>query len=186
VYNPSISHANDYKGSAVQQAVSGITELPPDVFEGSGGNFHTFGFEYFANPQSRSDGYITWMMDNTPTVRMGAAAVGPDQGQDGSGVSQRLIPEEPMSIVFNLAMSSNWQTIDLSTMTFPAEMRIDYVRVYQREGHENVGCDPPDYPTMNYINKHPVAYSNPQLQSWTSGAAGANYTVPKSSLLNGC
>ena len=26
-----------------QQAVSGITELPPDVYEGSGQNFHTFG-----------------------------------------------------------------------------------------------------------------------------------------------
>jgi Beta-glucan synthesis-associated protein SKN1/KRE6/Sbg1 len=54
------------------------------------------GFEYFANPQSRSDGYVTWMMDDNPTVRMGAAAVGPDQGPNGSGVSQRLIPEEPM------------------------------------------------------------------------------------------
>jgi len=44
-------------------------------------------------------------------------------------------------------------------MTFPAEMLIDYVRVYQRKGYENIGCDPPDYPTMDYINKHLVAYS---------------------------
>ena len=36
---------------------------------------------------------------------MGAAAVGPDQGSTGSGVGQRLIPEEPMSIVLNLAIS---------------------------------------------------------------------------------
>jgi Beta-glucan synthesis-associated protein SKN1/KRE6/Sbg1 len=61
---------------------------------------------------------------------------------------------------FNTNCAANWQTIDLSTMTFPAEMRIDYVRVYQREGNENVGCDPPDYPTTEYINKHPVAYSS--------------------------
>jgi hypothetical protein len=54
------------------------------------------GFEYFANPKSRSDGFITWQMDGQPTVRMGAAAVGPDQGSGGSGVSARLIPEEPM------------------------------------------------------------------------------------------
>lgn len=98
-----------------QQAVSGITELPADIFEGSGQNFHTFGllrftfvvvvfcshwncagFEYFGDPNSRSDGYITWQMDDTPTIRMGAGAVGPDQGTDGSGVSQRLISEEPM------------------------------------------------------------------------------------------
>jgi len=83
------------------------------------------------------------------------------------------------SIVFNLAMSrtfyfilshdvaisntncaANWQDIDLTTMTFPTEMRIDYVRVYQRENYENVGCDPPDYPTMKYINDHPAAYSS--------------------------
>jgi len=119
---------------------------------------------------------------------MGAGAVGPDQGPDGSGVDQRLISEEPMSIVFNVGMSPNWQTIDLTTMTFPAEMLIDYVRVYQRKGYENIGCDPPDYPTMDYINNHLVAYSNPQLQSWTPGAAGANYTLPKSSMvrLNFC
>lgn len=36
---------------------------------------------------------------------MGAAAVGPDTGTGGSGVGQRLIPEEPMSIVLNLGMS---------------------------------------------------------------------------------
>ena len=54
------------------------------------------GFEYFANPQSRSNGFITWQMDGQPTVKMGAGAVGPDQGSDGSGVGARLIPEEPM------------------------------------------------------------------------------------------
>ena len=54
------------------------------------------GFEYFANPAARSDGYITWQMDGTPTISMGAGAVGPDQGPNGSGVGQRLIPEEPM------------------------------------------------------------------------------------------
>lgn len=85
-----------------QQAVSGLTELPEDVFEGSGGNFHTFGFEYFANPQSRSDGYITWQMDGKPTVKMGASAIGPDKGQDGSGVDSRLISEEPMVRSYHL------------------------------------------------------------------------------------
>jgi beta-glucanase (GH16 family) len=160
VFNTNISRPNTYRGSAVQQAVSGLTQLPSDIFEGSGQNFHTFGFEYFANPQARSEGFITWQMDDTPTIRMGAGAVGPDQGTDGSGVGQRLISEEPMSIVLNLGMSPNWQTIDLTTMTFPAEMLVDYVRVYQREGNTNIGCDPPDYPTANYINKHPEAYSS--------------------------
>jgi Beta-glucan synthesis-associated protein (SKN1). len=38
-------------------------------------------------------------------MRMGAAAVGLDQGADGSGVGRRLIPEEPMAIVLNLGIS---------------------------------------------------------------------------------
>lgn len=28
---------------------------------------------------------------------------------------------------------------------FPAHFRIDYVRVYQKKGQKNVGCDPKDY-----------------------------------------
>jgi hypothetical protein len=36
------------------------------------------------------------MVDGKQTTRMGAAAVSPDQGTGGTGVGQRLIPEEPM------------------------------------------------------------------------------------------
>ena len=45
-------------------------------------------------------------------------------------------------------------------MTFPTEMLIDYVRVYQRSGSENVGCSPDDYPTEEYINNHMEAYTS--------------------------
>lgn len=39
---------NDYvhSGSAVQQAVSGLTDLPADIFNGSGGNYYTFGITF--------------------------------------------------------------------------------------------------------------------------------------------
>ena len=43
-------------------------------------------------------------------MRMGAAAVGEDKGVDGSQVSQRLIPEEPMVRV--TACSHAYATID--------------------------------------------------------------------------
>jgi hypothetical protein len=45
-------------------------------------------------------------------------------------------------------------------MEFPAIMQIDYVRVYQREGHNNFGCNPPGYPTADYINSHMDAYTS--------------------------
>ncbi len=63
----------------------------------------SLGFEYYANPDARSDGFITWIVDGKPSTRMGAGAVAPDP--NGSQVGQRLIPEEPMSIVLNLGIS---------------------------------------------------------------------------------
>jgi hypothetical protein len=53
-------------------------------------------FEYYANPSSPDEGYITWYSDGKPSYRMGAASMGPDTGDGGTGVGQRLIPEEPM------------------------------------------------------------------------------------------
>lgn len=62
---------------------------------------------------------------------------------------------------------ANWQTIDLSTMEFPAIMQVDYVRVYQRTDSQNVGCDPEDYPTADYISKHADAYNSAYLTFWS-------------------
>ncbi|KAH9896744.1 beta-glucan synthesis-associated [Cubamyces lactineus] len=186
IYDDTITRPNTYKGSAIQQAVSALTTLPDDMFQGSGAVFKTLGFEYWADPKNRGDGFITWQVDGKATVRLGASAMGPDQGPDGSQVGQRLIPEEPMSIVLNLGISKNWQTIDLSTMIFPAVMQIDYVRVYQRKGQTNVGCDPPNYPTADYINSHMEAYSNANLTYWSQPSpVGAGYPWPKNSAYAG-
>ena len=66
------------------------------MFEGSGQVFTPFGFEYWAEPPAPENGFITWMVNGKPTHRIGAEAMGPDQGPDGSGVGRRIIPEEPM------------------------------------------------------------------------------------------
>ncbi|KAK7460821.1 hypothetical protein VKT23_008750 [Stygiomarasmius scandens] len=186
VWDPSKSRPNSYRGSAVQQAVSGLSKIPDEGFQGtdpSTRRFVTYGFEYYSNPSSRSDGFITWQVDGKPTIRVGAAAMQSDpEDAGGTGVSQRLIPEEPMSIVLNLGMSFNWQQIDISTMIFPAEMLIDYVRVYQRKGQANIGCDPKDYPTTKYIDEHPEMYHDPNLTAWDS----TNYPKPRNSLYEGC
>jgi len=162
----------------VQQAISSLSRTPDDLFQGSGQQLTTFGFEYWANPKNPDEGFITWQMDGKPTARLGATAVGADQGPGGSGVSRRLISEEPMSVILNLGMSQNWQNIDLTTMQFPALMEIDYVRIYQREGFTNVGCNPADYPTADYINRHLDSYTNPNLTTW-------NYQWPKNGLYEG-
>lgn len=54
----------------------------------------------------------------------------------------------------------SFQTVNTATMTFPAELLVEYVRVYQRNGQQNIGCSPKDYPTADYINAHLPAYSS--------------------------
>ena len=60
-------------------------------------------------------------------------------------------------------------------------MYVDYVRVYQPEDQINVGCDPPGYPTQEYIQQHLNIYSNINLTLFEEGG----YTFPKNLLL-GC
>lgn len=59
----------------------------------------------------------------------------------------------------NLGISPGFQPIilnphDTRGLRFPAQMKYDYVRLYQPARQEpKVSCDPPDYPTAAYINK---------------------------------
>lgn len=65
-------------------------------------------------------------------------------------------------MVLNLAISESFQTVNLETLDFPAQLLVDYVRVYQRKGKTNIGCDGKDnsMPTTGYIQDHLVAYSS--------------------------
>lgn len=106
VYDTARTRINSYHGSAVQQSISSLTRVPSDMFQGSGHNFKVFGFEYWSDPNDPTSGYVEWVVDGSPSHRMGAAAVGPDpENQGGTGIGQRLIPLEPMSIILNLGIS---------------------------------------------------------------------------------
>lgn len=72
-------------------------------------------------------------------------------------------------------MSNNFQTVDFAHLPFPAELLIDYIRVYQRSDGK-IGCDPADRPTAAYIAAHQNAYNNPNLTTW----AQAGYSMPVS------
>lgn len=57
-------------------------------------------------------------------------------------------------MIMNVALSQNFQAPDWDNLEFPAQLKVDYVRVYQRDGRpDRVGCDPPDYPTYDYIER---------------------------------
>ncbi|KAF8194222.1 beta-glucan synthesis-associated protein [Pholiota molesta] len=178
IYNANLSSANLYQGGTYQEAISVQTYID-DQFYGPNG-FAPYAYEYWSDPKNRDDGYITWYSNGQKTYTITSATVGPNSE---SQVSQRLIPEEPMYLILNLGMAIDFQPPDFKHLVFPAEMLVDYVRVYQRRGIKNgVGCNPPNYPTTDYINKHMNAYTNPNLTTW----AQANNTFPRNSMFDGC
>jgi hypothetical protein len=57
-------------------------------------------------------------------------------------------------LIANLGMSESFVRIDWDNIEFPATMRIDYIRVYQRPDAISWGCDPEDFPTKSYIETY--------------------------------
>lgn len=57
-------------------------------------------------------------------------------------------------MIINLGMSKNFGEIDFAHLKFPQHLRVDYVRVYQPIDDINVGCDPKDFPTADYIERY--------------------------------
>ena len=50
--------------------------------------------------------------------------------------------------------SASFQAQDWMHLQFPAKMYVDYVRVYQRSDvSDGTTCDPPNYPTADYISR---------------------------------
>lgn len=171
--NPEISLVNTWTGGPYQEAVSTTTMLNNSWYDGV--QYQKYAFEYV--PGSSSDSHITWYVGDEETMKFDARAIGPN-----GNVNQRIISEEPMSMILNLGFSHSWVDIDMANLRFPAVMRVDYVRWYQKEGQELVTCDPPGYETTDYIARHPVAYNNQNLTRWDE----AGYSRPKNSLMDGC
>ena len=134
-----------------QQAISSLTQTPSDMFQGNGDNFRTLGkfyyffvshssfsyeywtgFEYWSDPNNRQNGFINWQVNGQQTSSLYAPAVGPDQGTGGSGVGQRLIPEEPMALILNLGISRMFLFFLLSLPSYP---ELDLLRKTQRIGN---------------------------------------------------
>lgn len=157
VYDYSLTTMFIYRGGPFQQAVSGVTNLHTDWYDGK--QYQTYAFEYTPG----ETGNVVWYVGDQKTWKMDARAIGPN-----GNVGQRIIPEEPMSIIINFGMSGSFAQLDLPGLdsTLPATMRVDYLRVYQDEDHKSVTCDPPGYETTGYIKAHPESYNNPNKTLW--------------------
>ncbi|PWZ01720.1 LOW QUALITY PROTEIN: SKN1-domain-containing protein [Testicularia cyperi] len=157
-FQPS-AQLNSYQGN---QSASGVVDTPQDAYQYSGGQFAVYGFEYKAG----YDGYIHWISGGQRSWSLYSGALAADSRV---GIDRR---PEPMYILLNLAISSGFGAIDWDNLRFPNKMLIDYVRP---EGETNVGCDPEDFPTQDYINRHIEAYTNPNLTIWGGTQAQGGY-----------
>jgi beta-glucanase (GH16 family) len=171
--NYNVSFVNTYTGGPYQQAVSTTSMLNNDWYDGNA--YQKYAFEYV--PGGSSNSYIQWEVGDIEMMRFDGRALGPN-----GNVGQRLVSEEPMSIILNFGFSENWSFIDWAKLHFPSVYRIDYVRWYQPEGESMVTCDPPGYETTEYIANHPAAYQNPNFTHWES----AGYTWPTNTFVHGC
>ncbi|KAF8917659.1 beta-glucan synthesis-associated protein [Mucidula mucida] len=179
IYDDTISELNSYKGGAFQQSTSVVssTREDQDCYELNTGCYAVYGFEY---KPGYDDGYITWINDGKAAWTFRGPGTAADTRVE---IGARPVPQEPMYILANLGMSTNFGTVDLEHLTFPTTMSIDYVRVYQPKGSINVGCDPDDYPTKAYIEEYIEAYTNPNLTTWVDDY---KQPFPKNSFLGEC
>ncbi|KAJ1034868.1 hypothetical protein NDA18_000476 [Ustilago nuda] len=159
---------NEYQGNVLQQSASGVADTLQTAYQYSGSDFSVYGFQY----KPGYDGYIHWINNGRRSWSLYSGALAADPRV---GIDRRPVPQEPMYILINLAISSGFGFIDWEHLRFPGKMLIDYVRVYQPEGQTNIGCDPEDFPTQDYINRHIEAYTNPNLTIWGGTAKQGGY-----------
>jgi len=175
--DPTISRLNGFKGNVEQQATSVVTKTNQRCYELVEDCYSVYGFEY---KPGYDDAYITWVSDGKPSWTLNAAGVGADPTVE---ISPRPVPQEPMYIIINLGMSKNFGSIDFKHLTFPSQMKVDYIRVYQDMRRINIGCNPKEFPTEDYINKYIEAYTNSNLTTWRNDFG---QPFPKSSFLESC
>lgn len=148
---------NGYQGGNFQQAISGVTNLNNNWYDGRG--YQSYAFEYTPG----ATGTCTWYVGKTTTWTLDSRSIGPN-----GNVGQRVLPEEPMALIVNFGMSNGFAALNLTGLAplMPATMRLDYIRIYQDEDSPMMTCDPPGFETTSYIKNHPEPYSNPNMTLW--------------------
>ncbi|KAJ3806183.1 beta-glucan synthesis-associated [Lentinula aff. lateritia] len=177
INNPSETLLNSYMGGALQQATSCVSKTNPDCYFSGGGCYSVYGFEY---KPGYDDAYISWIANGEQKWTINSGGTAADTRVE---ISARPIPQEPMYLLVNLGISTNFGDVDFDHLTFPTSMAIDWIRVYQPKDANNIGCDPKDFPTAAYVLFYIEAYTNPNLTTWRNDY---KQPFPKSSFLGQC
>ncbi|KAL8651257.1 MAG: hypothetical protein Q9226_004780 [Calogaya cf. arnoldii] len=181
IYDPTVTTLNSYQGGVFQQALSGLTNVNNAWYDGKG--YQKYNFYY----KPGKTGNVVWTVADKPVWKLDARALGPN-----GNIGQRTIPMEPMSIVMNFGMAAGFSELNLTGLhsLMPARLRFDYVRIYQDRDEKSITCDPPGYPTTNYIKNHMKAYTNANYTHWEEALqgkpGGVGYKWPKNTLVDRC
>lgn len=148
---------NSYRGGPYQEAISGITNLNNDWYNGK--EYQVYAFEY----DPGASGYITWFVGSSPTWKLDGRALAPN-----GNVGQRVIPVEPMALIMNFGMGPSFAPLNMTGLAplLPATMRFDYIRIYQDPDKKSVTCDPAGMETTGYIKDHEDVYTNQNKTQW--------------------
>jgi beta-glucanase (GH16 family) len=107
----SIYHTIYGPGYSGAHGVGLYTVLPQDALKN---DFHVFAIEWEANE-------IRWYVDDQQTF-----------GITADKVPGKWVYDHPFFIILNVAVGGNWPGSPDDTTTFPQQMLVDYVRVYQK------------------------------------------------------
>lgn len=159
------THLPDYRGGLTTPGFPRTGSSVTDTYTGSsyldGDTWFTDHHKYAVLWEPGE--YVRWYVDDQLLFEVDKEALKKQTSPEGLTVEQRLVPKEPSYLIMNLAMSNNaWAKVD-ENLTYPGVMSVDHVRIWQRPGKINVGCDPQavtdsgeSFPTAQYIscNRH--------------------------------
>ena len=162
-YGVKLDNLKDKRKAYQADAVSANTNIGQTHFD----DFHTYRLEWTPGQH----GHLKWYLDGIFLYSIGKNAL---------NITGAQIPEEPMYLLLNTAMSKTWgfpqpcpegcacdcydcrdEKCSCALPTnmcdnFPAEFEIDWVRLYQKvnDSSQTIGCSTTDYPTSRYIKGH--------------------------------
>jgi beta-glucanase (GH16 family) len=141
-----------YYGELGLDSLSALTQLESNSFM----SFHLYQLDWSPGPH----GYIRWWMDGNFLFEIPGEAL----SSWSDGIPPRQVPVEPSYLILSTAVSEKFSPPcegQICDSIWPSNFTIDYVRVYQGNPNRytSVGCNPPGFPTTEWIYSHPVVYS---------------------------
>ncbi|KAG1698202.1 hypothetical protein DVH05_015192 [Phytophthora capsici] len=141
-------------------------------------------YDYQVEWVTGANGYVRWMLHGEPLFEVTTESIVNVPQNSKKDNPKKIMIEEPMYVIFNVALSSSWGTTppnpgkecrgdgkDKVTNaicdSFPMYMKIDYIRLYQdladdleADNYMSVGCDPASHPTKEWIEGHIDEYED--------------------------